>query len=27
VSRHPSGERVEVKRIMTRREYDWMKAM
>jgi hypothetical protein len=27
VTRHPSGERVEVKRIMSRKEYEWMKSM
>lgn len=27
VSTHPSGERVEVKRIITKREYEWMKSM
>ena len=27
VTRHPSGERVEVKRIMSRKEYEWMKGM
>uniref|UniRef100_A0A7S2R796 NadR/Ttd14 AAA domain-containing protein n=1 Tax=Rhizochromulina marina TaxID=1034831 RepID=A0A7S2R796_9STRA len=27
VKRHPTGERVEVKRILNRREYNWMKNM